>query len=120
MRLTVALLTPCFSAIVRQLQWVAPGGRACRVVLIMSSILSAVNCGFRPRPCRPPPRTVRPLPTEALPPQSNRLRIDLHALGNILVLLTFRCRQYYPAPLRNRLRRSVRAHPALQLPMIGL
>src|SRR3972149_10278487 len=74
---------------------------------------------FASTTCRYFPKTVRPLPTEALPPQSNRFRVDLHALGDILVLLVFRCRQYYPTPLCNLLRRAMSAHPALQLPMIG-
>jgi hypothetical protein len=69
--------------------------------------------------CRHFPETVRSLSTEALPPQSNRFRIDLHALGNILVSLTFHCRQYYATALRNLLWRAVSAHPALQLLTIG-
>ena len=103
------------SAIVRQLQWVAPAGLVCSVALIISSILSAVNCGLRPRPAATSQRQSGPSLTEALPPQSNRLIVDLHALGDILVLLTFRCRQYYPTALCNLLRRAVGAHPALQL-----
>ena len=74
---------------------------------------------FASAACRHLPKAVWPLTTEALPPQGNRFRIDLHALGDILVLLTFGCCQYYPAPLRNLLRCAVSAHPALQFPMIG-
>src|SRR5271157_231819 len=74
---------------------------------------------FASAACRHFPETVRSFSTEALSPQSNRFRIDLHALGNILVSLTFRCRQYYATALRNLLWRAVSAHPALQLLTIG-
>jgi len=89
-RLTVALLTPCCSAIVRQLQWVAPAGRLRRVVLMIPSTLSAESRGFRPRPV-PLPKTVRPFFEEALPPQGDRFTINLHILGDLFIFLTFGC-----------------------------
>ena len=48
-------------------------------------------------------KTVQSITTEALPPQSNRFKIDLYTLGDIFMLLTFLWRQYYPTALSNLL-----------------
>ena len=74
---------------------------------------------FASTACRHFPKTIRSLMAEALPPQRNRFKINLHALGDILVWLSLRCRQYYPTALCNLLWRAVSAHPALQLLTIG-
>ena len=61
MRCTVAALTPWARAMVRQLQWVAPGGVVWVVAATIALTLAAEIVGLRPRPglvwvsaCGPP------------------------------------------------------------------
>src|SRR6266849_3828804 len=58
--LTVDLLTPWLSAMVRQLQCVIPAGLVCRVASTILAILSMGYVAFRPRPGAMSHRPPRP------------------------------------------------------------
>ncbi len=60
MRCTVAALTPWAFAIVRQLQWVSPGGTVCVVAATIALTLAAEIVGLRPRPGRTSLRAAGP------------------------------------------------------------
>jgi hypothetical protein len=59
-RCTVAGLTPNLVAIVRQDQWVAPGGVVVNVAATIASTFSAGIVAFGPRPARTSPSLAKP------------------------------------------------------------